>query len=202
MLEQPSDVPACDIREAAIAAFVIEERNAVLPEALVVVHPGAVLTEDRLGHERGGLATVPRDVLDDVLELHQVVAGLQQGAEAVADLLLSGGADLVVVALDADTGLGQLQTHLGAHVGEVVERRDREVATLVTGLVTLVAALLDAPAVPGRLDRVDVVVRGVLLGLETHIIEDVELGLGAEVCGVGAVSYTHLTLPTKRLVYN
>ena len=85
--------------------------------------------------------------------------------------------------LQAD--VGEVEADLVAGVGEVVDRRHGEVAALVAGLVAAVAALLGAAGVPGRLDGVDVVVAGVLLGLEAHVVEDVELGLGAEVGGVG-----------------
>ena len=48
-----------------------------------------------------------RDVLDDVLEDHQVVGRLQQRAEAEVDLGLAGGAHLVVLHLDLDAGVDQ-----------------------------------------------------------------------------------------------
>jgi hypothetical protein len=67
----------------------------------------------------------------------------------------------------------------------VVDRRDREVAALVAGLVPAVAALLGPPGVPGALDRVDEVVARVLVRLEPDVVEDVELRLGAEEGGVG-----------------
>ena len=65
------------------------------------VHPRAVVLEERLRHERHGLAGLPRRVLDDVLVLHDVVGGREQRAEAHVDLGLAGRADLVVVHLDA-----------------------------------------------------------------------------------------------------
>ena len=66
----------------------------------------------------------------------------------------------------------------------MVDRRHREVAALVLDLVAAVAALLDAAGVPGAGHGVDGVVAGVLLGLEAHVVEDVELGLGREERGV------------------
>jgi len=50
--------------------------------------------------------------------------------------------------------------------------------------VAEVAALLDAVGVPGRLDGVDEVRRGVRLRLEPDVVEDVELGLGSKERGV------------------
>jgi hypothetical protein len=74
----------------------------------------------------------------------------------------------------------ELGHHVVAQVGEVVDRRDREVAALVLDLVAAVAALLDPSGVPRAGDGVDRVVAGLLLGLEPHIVEDVELRLRCE----------------------
>ncbi|CAB5001340.1 unannotated protein [freshwater metagenome] len=127
----------------------------------------------------------PCDVLDDVLEEHQLVSGCGEGVEPVVDLTLACGADLMVRALDVQAHLEKLGDHIVADVGEVIDRRHGEVAALVAGLVAAVAALLGAAGVPGALDRVDVVVRLVLVRLEADVVEDVELGLGTEVDGVG-----------------
>ena len=110
-----------------------------------------------LGMKVAVLPLRPRDVLDDVLELQHVVGGVRQRVELVVDLGLAGGADLVVGALELEAGVDQRAAHLVAQVGVVVDRRHREVAALVPGLVAAVAALLDAAGVPGALDRVDVV---------------------------------------------
>ncbi len=91
----------------------------------------------------------------------------------------------MVLALDRETGVDQFAAHLGAQVGVVVGRRHREVATLVAHLVAAVAALLGATGVPDARLGVDVVVARVLVGLEPDVVEDVELGLGAEVDRVG-----------------
>ena len=154
-----------------------------MPQRLVDVHARAVVTEDRLRHEGRGLAVAPGDVLHDVLEEHQVVGRGEQRVELVVDLGLAGGAHLVVLALDLEAGLVQLQGDLGAQVGEVVDRRGREVAALVADLVA--AVVLERAGVPGAGLGVDVVEGLVRRGLEAHAVEDVELGLGAEVRGVG-----------------
>ena len=184
-LQQAADVPTRDVRQPAVPGLVEEQRLAVLPQRLVAVHPRTVVTKQRFRHERRGLAGCVGDRLHDVLEEHDLVGGLGQRVEAVVDLGLAGGADLVVRALDLQAERVQLQDDLVAQVGEVVDRRHREVPTLVRRLVAEVAALLDPAGVPGGLDRVDVVVAGVLLGLEPHVVEDVELGLGREERRVG-----------------
>ncbi len=144
------------------------------------VHARPVVTEERLRHERRALARVPRDVLDDVLELHHVVARLEHRVEAVVDLLLAGRPHLVVAALDLQAHVRELQAHLVTDVGEVVHRRHGEVPALERGLVPAVAALLLATGVPRRLLGVDLV--EALAGGDrvAHVVEDVELGLGGE----------------------
>ncbi len=56
MLEQAADVVAGRLANLAIALFVPEQVCFALPEALVAVHARAVVTENRLGHERHDLA--------------------------------------------------------------------------------------------------------------------------------------------------
>ena len=126
-----------------------------------------------------------RHVLDDVFELQDVIGRVGQGVEAVVDLGLAGGAHLVVRPLHLQARLDQRLGHLVAQVGVMVVRAHWEVAALDPGLVTEVAALLDPAGVPGAFDRVDLVGRAVDGGGVADVVEDVELGLRAEVGGVG-----------------
>ena len=93
---------------------------------------------------KDGLAVLERRVLDDVLEQHEPVGGLQQGAEADVDLGLAGVADLVVLDLDRDAGRLQGQGHLRAQVLVVVGRRTGS-SLLVAGLVPEVGSPSPAP---------------------------------------------------------
>ena len=95
------------------------------------VHPGTVVLEERLGHERRDVAVLSGDVLDDVLVDHHLVAHLGQRVEPHVDLGLPGGADLVVLHLDAHSRLDELEHDLGTKVLQLVGRRDREVTLLV-----------------------------------------------------------------------
>jgi hypothetical protein len=92
----------------------------------------------------------------------------------------------------------QEQAHLVAHVGEVVDRRDREVAPLHPRLVAQVAALLDLAGVPHGGLGVEVVEALVGRGLEPHVVEDEELRLGAEVGGVGDPGRLQVGLGLRR----
>ena len=78
MVQEATDVPTGHIGKPAVAALVIEQRLAVLPQRLVAVHPRAVITEEWLGHESRGLAVCPGDIFDDVLEEHELVGSFLQ----------------------------------------------------------------------------------------------------------------------------
>ena len=73
VLQDAADVPLGHLAQAGVAVLIVEQRLAVLPQALVGVHAGAVVGVDGLGHERDRLAVALGHVLDDVLiELHVV----------------------------------------------------------------------------------------------------------------------------------
>ena len=82
--------------------------------------------------------------------------------------------------LDRNADRFQVHRHAGAEVVQRVGRRNREVAALVGGLVAEVRAFL-ATAVPATFDRIDHVAGAVRAFGETDLVEDEELGLGAEV---------------------
>ena len=85
--------------------------------------PGAVVLEDRLGHEGRRQTVGPGHVLDHVLVEHELVGHGSQRVEAHVDLGLAGGAHLVVLDLDLDPELLHGQDHLRAEVLEVVHGR-------------------------------------------------------------------------------
>jgi hypothetical protein len=92
------------------------KRLALLPERLVGVHPAAVVPKQRLGHETGRLAVLPRHVLDHILEHHHGIGRLDQRVEPVVDLRLPGRGHFVVLPLDVHAQLLHHQAHLGADV--------------------------------------------------------------------------------------
>ena len=152
------------------------------------MHAGTVVTEQRLRHECDRLTGRPRGVLDDVLEEHDIVGGVQQRVELVVDLGLAAGADFVVPALDLEAAPDQVCGHVFTQIRLVVVRRDREVATLHPRLVAEVSAGLDPPGVPVAFLGVDLVERAIHLRVVADVVEDVELGLGAEETRVGEAS--------------
>src|SRR3989440_570172 len=167
------------------------DRLATLPDALVRVHAGAVVPEDRLGHEGDGLAVSQRDVLEDVLVPGHLVRALEQALEADVDLRLTRGRHLVVLLLHLDAHLLQHQHHLAADVLQGVGGGDGEVALLVAWLVAQVGpgagllaveGLLDGvaglPLTLARLDLVEAVVGTAIVG---DAVEDEELRLRPEI---------------------
>jgi hypothetical protein len=130
MLQQAADVPAGRIGQQRVALLVVEEVRAVLPEALVGMHPRAVVAIDRLRHERHDLACCVRDLLHEVLVAEDLVGRLDERPVADIDLGLTRAADLVMLDLDVDPGRLERKHHLAAQVLERVHRRDREVALL------------------------------------------------------------------------
>ena len=80
--------------------------------------------------------------------------------------------------LDRDAAVDERPDHLRAQVLELVGRRDREVALLVTRPMGEVGGPVLA-RVPDPLVGVDVVITEVLSLIETKRVEDVELDLRA-----------------------
>ena len=184
MLEDSTDVPARNIRQPCITLFVVEERFPVRPQRLVGVHSRAVVVVERLGHERSDLAVKVGFVLDDVLELQDVVGGLDHRVETVVDLALTGCSDLVVRTLDFEARRCELKANLVTKVRELVHGADGEVATLVGRLVGEVSAFFFATRVPRGLFGVDLVERCSGRHLVADVIEDKEFGFGCEERGV------------------
>ena len=188
MLDQAAHIPAGDVGESTVAVLVVEEGLAILPEGLVAVHAGTVVPGDGLGHEGGRLAGQSSGLVDHVLVLHQIVASVQQGVEAIVDLLLAGAAHLVMGALQNQAHLLQVGHHVVAQILVVVNGRYREVALLDPVLEADVVGpvLLDVDArVPRSLDGVDLVEGALHAVLEADLVEDEELGLGSEGGRVG-----------------
>jgi len=142
----------------------------------VRVHAGAVVAEERLGHETGGLAVLLGDVLDDVFVNHHPVGGGDERAETVVNLRLAGGGDFVVLLFDFDAQFFHRQHHLGADVLLGVGGWDREVTFLVPDFVAEIRRFI-ATAVPDAFFAVNGVERAIALGVELDVVEDEEFRL-------------------------
>ena len=187
VLDQPANVPTGHVGEATIVLLIVEQRLAVLPQGLVAVHAGAVVACDRLGHEGGCLACESGGLVDDVLVLHEVIACMLQGVEAVVDLLLACAGDFMVCTFEDEADLLQVGDHVVTQILGVVGRWNREVTALDTVLEADVrsAVFLDVQSgIPRCLDGVDLVEGAAHVVAEAHLVEDEELGLGSERCRV------------------
>ena len=151
------------------------------------VHARTVVLEDRLRHEGERLAGLPCNVLQDVLEGHELISHLQEGVELDADFALTTGGNLVVVKFGFDANAMKREGHVATKILVVIHRRNGEVALLGTRLVRKVRTFVGA-GVPFTFDRVDHVERAVGLRVETNIVEHEELGFGTEERGVGNTS--------------
>ena len=152
------------------------------------MHAGAVVAEQRLGHERDGLVVLLGDVLDDVLVEAHLVAHLHELVEPQVDFALAGGGDFVVLGFDVEPALDHRDHHLVADVHQGIGRRHGEVAFLVAQLVAEVGFALRRvilAAVPLAFFAVDVEVAAVGRLIEADVVEDEELGFGADEAGVG-----------------
>ena len=148
------------------------------------MHATAVVQEQRLGHEGGGLVVAPGGVLHHVLVLEHVVGHGHQWREAHVDLTLAGGSHFMVLRLDQHADALQRHHHLAAQILLAVGRRHREVAFLVARLVAEVGILL-ATRVPAPLFGVDVVVALVLVLVEADVVEDEEFRFRTDIDRVG-----------------
>ncbi|CNV75191.1 Uncharacterised protein [Mycobacterium tuberculosis] len=122
---------------------------------------------------------------------------MQQRIELVVDLGLSAAAHLVVALLQDEAGVDQVGQHLVAQVDVLVVGGHWEIPALVADLVAPVGTAVGLgrrAGVPPPRDGVHLVEGAVGARVEAHRIENVELGLGAEVCGVGDASADQVVL--------
>ena len=114
------------------------------------VHPGAVITYQRLGHKRRGFAVGVRYVVYAVLKDLHLVRLLNQRVEANPDFTLTSGAHLMVMNLDREPHLLHGRTHGCSDVMERVDGWNGEVAAFYPGTVASVAIVIVTRGRPGR----------------------------------------------------
>src|SRR5438045_1200195 len=123
----------------------------------MTMHAAAVVAVERLRHERRALVVLPRDVLHDVLEPHQLIGHRRERRELHPDLALPRARDLVMPDLDLDAALDERRHDRLTEIAELIRGRNGEVAFLVTDLVAEVrqrvarSELVRLAAVPRRL---------------------------------------------------
>src|SRR5210317_852679 len=182
VLHDTTDVVHGHLGEAAVT-IAGKEVLTILPERLVTVHTGAVVTEDRFGHESDGLAICESDVLDDVLEPLKSITHAEQGIKAHIDFRLTTGSNFVVNGFDGHADALQHFNHLVTQIDHRVGRGTREVTFLVARLVAEVRELFTA-RVPDPFDRIYRIERLVGRGRVANVIKDEKLRLRSKVSGV------------------
>ena len=75
--------------------------------------------------------------------------------------------------------------HFAADVHQLVRRRDRESSLPCAGFCSPGSGILSRPAIPFGFDAVEVEIARVGVLVEADVVENEELGFGAEVRGVG-----------------
>ena len=144
------------------------------------MHPRAVIACHRLGHEGGCFAIGMGHVLDDVFIFQDVVALFGQCPENQAQFMLTGRHFVVMLVHFHPDGFHGRQ-HFRPQVLGFVNWVHREVAALVARAMAHIAHLELSIGVPCGCDRVNFVAHFVWGDRVTHIIEDEEFGLWAEI---------------------
>ena len=149
MAEDAADGKQSHLGEPGVASAG-EQRLAVAPQRDVDVHPRAVVTMDRLRHERRRLPVAAGDVLDDVLVEADLIGHPHQFLVAHVDLALPRRGHFVVLGLDVDSRVDHRLHHLVAEIHHLVAWWQRAVPLLEAELAAEIRPFLPPP-VPFRL---------------------------------------------------
>ena len=129
MLDHAADVVERHFRQPGITVA-CELVLAALPYRLMHMHARSVVADDRLRHERRGLAIDVRRVVYAILQDLQPVGALHQRFELGADLVLAGCGNFMMVHLDFDAHLLHRKTHRRTNVLQRIDGRHRKIAAL------------------------------------------------------------------------
>ena len=197
VLQQPADVPARHVGETGVALLVEEQRLAALPQRLVHVHARAVVLEQRLRHERHRLArararrssrrtcraSACRPSTPACRSACRSRPGPRcrpRGAAPRSGCRPPPACSIISERRSWNWSIGGTGKYPSLYRGLYAEVRSAVELALATG-------------VPHALDRVEEVVARELVLVEAHRVEDVELGFGPEVRGVGDAGATRGT---------
>ena len=155
MLDDSADVVESEFAQVGVP-LPGKEWFAVFPDALVTVHPRAVVSEERFGHECRCFPVTTGHVAHDIfIEVH-LVTRADQRVEADIDLGLSSGRNFVVLPLNLHTEIFQHQGDLVADILLSIGRGYWEVTLLVADLISGVRHFF-ATAVEDALGGVDLI---------------------------------------------
>src|SRR6266550_2986520 len=120
----------------------------------MAMHPAAVVTVKRFGHEGGPLALLLRNVANIVFEQLQVVGSTYQRRVTEIDFALTRCGNFMVVTFNLNSYLLELGCNLTAKILQGIERRQWYVALFVSNVISLVAVTVLPVGIPDRLRAV------------------------------------------------
>src|SRR5258706_98407 len=180
--QQSTDIVAGGLGETRIAFHVKEQGLFALPQALMYVHAGTVVSKDWLGHEGDRFTIFARGVLHYIFVKHDVISGLEQGIEPDIDLGLSRAANFMVLGLNQYAIIFEQQCHLAADILECIVGGNGEVSFLYAHTMTKVSTAI-ARAVPLRFVGVNLRILDVGCRVVSYIVENEKFRFGTEVAG-------------------
>ena len=183
MLDDAADVIQGEFGEARVA-IAREQVLSTFPDGHVNVHAGAVVANDRLGHECRGLAIAVGDVMHHILQALIPVGALDEGLEFGADFTLPCVGHFMVVHFHFHANILECSTHRRTDVLQLVNGWDRKVTTFYGRAMAEIATLKFSVGRPCGFFRIN------FAGTARHIvrpldgIENEEFRFRAEVSSV------------------
>src|SRR5262249_3290565 len=174
MFQQAADVMQAGLADTGIAVGFVEHVLFVFPDALMAMHPGSIILEQRFRHERSRFTTPSRNILGDVLVHLELVRHSSQLIESDVDFGLTGRRNCMVMHFHLNSDALERQDDFGPDVLEMVHRGNGEVALFISRLVAQIWAFLLAGIPEARL-RVDIVKTVIETLIEPNIVENEEL---------------------------
>ena len=160
------------------------------------VHAGAIVSKERLGHERHGLPGPIGRISDNIFVHHHAIRAFQQRVIAHVNLGLARPANLVVVALDVDPGGDHSLHHFGAQILIVIRGRNREVTLFHARTVAKIVCL--PRRIPPALFRIDKIKAMLRRAVEVHVIEDKKFRFRSEIRCIRDAGFFQVSLGPLR----
>ena len=182
MLQYPTDVMQPHFTEPCITVS-SKEWFPALPDALVNMHSGSVVTKQWLRHKCRGFTVTLGHIFNNIFVPHQIVCTFYQRRKTHIDFTLPAGGHFMVVTFHFNANSFHSQQHLTSNVLQAVGRRHWKISFLVTRFVTQVRFFI-TPRVPGSLFRVHSIETLVGIILISHIIKDEKLRFRSKICRV------------------
>ena len=193
MFQETADIIPAKLAGESIAFGIEEEVFAIFPDALMHMHAGAVILEERLGHESGGIAILHRHILADIFVKQGLIGLPGQGIKADAELGLSGSGHLMMMGLDGDTALRHHLGYPGAQVLLAVGGWDREITFLIADTIAQVMAAFVFTGIPDAFFGIDKIIALMAILFEANIFKNEELQFRSKVTGIANAAFFEIS---------